>query len=181
MAAAAFDRERLAEEYRMLLFGVRRSVRYHQRRRAFHERLHGRLLFGIVASGVVAMASLSYGAGSGAATVAAAAMMLLPLFASVAGSMRKAILHLELGRRFIALERDLILLSDVSEAELARATRNRLAIESDEPPVLRVLDTLCHNELLRAMGYPASEFVRVTRLQRLLANWADFRFDAPPR
>ena len=180
------DRERLDEDYRMLLFGVRRSVRYHMRRRRFYERFHDVVLLVAAASGSATIAAfgseLTANLPSWVAVAVPAAVTIMALVDLVVGSMRKTSLHTDLGRRFIALERRLVAAgSSPSEAALAEATGERLAIESDEPPVLRVLDTLCHNELLRAMGYPRSKFVRVTALQRLLANWADFRFDAPPR
>ena len=35
---------------------------------------------------------------------------------------------------------------------LAELTDRRLAIEAGEPPILRLLDALCHNELLTAVG-----------------------------
>ena len=35
---------------------------------------------------------------------------------------------------------------------LAELTDRRLAIEAGEPPILRFLDALCHNELLTAVG-----------------------------
>ena len=186
MASTASDRERLEEEFRKLLFGVRRSVRYHARRRRFYERIHDWVLFVAVSSGsatVVAFGSELTARLPDWVKMAVPAVVTVAALADlVVGSMRKASLHSDLGRRFIALERRLVAAgSSPSEPALVEATQERLAIESDEPPALRVLDTLCHNELLRAMGYPASEFVRVTAVQRLLANWADFRFDAPPR
>lgn len=180
------DPERFGEEYRMLLFGVRRSVRYHLRRRRFYERFHDVVLVVAAASGSATIAAfgseLTANLPSSVKVAVPAAVTVMALVDLVVGSMRKASLHTDLGRRFIALERRLVAAgSSPSEPAIVEATRERLAIESDEPPVLRVLDTLCHNELLRAMGYPRSEFVPVTALQRLFANWADFRFDAPPR
>lgn len=173
----------------MLLFGVRRSVRYHLRRRRFYERFRDAALFVAAASGSAAVAAfgseLTARLADSVEAAVPAAVTVMALAYLVAGSLRKARLHTDLGRRFIALERRLVAAgSSPSDAALVEATQERLAIESDEPPVLRVLrvlDTLCHNELLRAMGYPRSEFVPVSAPQRLLANWADFRFDAPPR
>ena len=180
------DRERLDEEYRMLLFGVRRSVRYHLRRRRFYERFRDAALLVAAASGSAAVAAfgseLTARLADSVEVAVPAAVAVMALAYLVVRSLRKARLHTDLGRRFIALERRLVAAgSSPSEAALVEATQERLTIESDEPPVLRVLDTLCHNELLRAMGYPRSEFVPVTAPQRLVANWADFRFDAPPR
>jgi hypothetical protein len=50
-----------------------------------------------------------------------------------------------------------------------------LAIEADEPPILRVLDAICHNELLRAMGYPKEREAQIAWYQRLLASFVDIR------
>ena len=50
----------------------------------------------------------------------------------------------------------------------------RLEIEAGEPPPLRVLDAICHDELALAMGYDENERVNVSRLQRLLADYVDF-------
>jgi hypothetical protein len=47
----------------------------------------------------------------------------------------------------------------------------------EEPPVLRVLDALCHNEELRAMGYATSQMAKIGWLQRLLAPFIDIRSD----
>ena len=59
----------------------------------------------------------------------------------------------------------------------AELKARRLQIEATEPPILRVLDAMCHNELLTALGGDEGQRARVTRLQRWLANWADFRAD----
>ncbi len=63
-----------------------------------------------------------------------------------------------------------------SAALVKTATLERLEIEADEPPIKRVLDTLCHNELARAIGEPSQE-KPVRFLQRLFANFFDFRAD----
>ena len=50
-----------------------------------------------------------------------------------------------------------------SEKLIRNVKDKRLKFESTEPPVLRVLDTLCHNELMRAMGIEHKKMIRVTR------------------
>ena len=97
-----------------------------------------------------------------------------------ADSARKARQHGDPARRLMALERPLVEIGAApTGAALVESIRERLDIEADEPPIRRILDTLCHNELWRAMGYPESEMVPVSFLQRLFANYFDFRFDAP--
>lgn len=64
--------------------------------------------------------------------------------------------HGELRRRFITIEACMV--DSANEDTLRKCQRDRLAIESDEPPKMHALDILCHNELLIADGYdPADE------------------------
>jgi hypothetical protein len=49
----------------------------------------------------------------------------------------------------------------------------RLEIEANEPPVKRVLDSLCHNDLCRAMGCAPDQFVQVKLYQRMFAQFVD--------
>lgn len=65
-----------------------------------------------------------------------------------------------------------------TEEDLRTWTARRLLIEADEPPVLRVLDILCHNELLLAMDYPRSELCRVPWWKRLLAPFMNLSDEA---
>ena len=51
----------------------------------------------------------------------------------------------------------------------------RLAIEQDEPPIYRVVDTLCHNEMLRRMNRE-NEQILVPVWMRITAPIADFGF-----
>ena len=83
-------------------------------------------------------------------------------------------LHVGLSRDFIELERSLLRAEDHLTREAFRELRGRrLEIEAREPPPLRVLDAICHDELALAMGYDESERVNVSRLQRLLADYMD--------
>ena len=49
----------------------------------------------------------------------------------------------------------------------------RLDIESREPPTLDVLNAICHDELVIALGLDESELTNLTWLQRKLANIVD--------
>ncbi len=88
----------------------------------------------------------------------------------------KAWLHADLVRQFTDLERRLERgRSVVDEDLLVSVADQRLEIEAAEPTGLRVLDTICHNELLRAMGYPQERHVKVGFWQRLFAHFFDIR------
>ena len=167
-------------EYDDLLFGVRRSVRYHDRRVAFYDWGHRLVLFIALIAGSASMAAFTAEMASGwphwvkllpgALVSLAAALDLVFQFP------HKARVHALLKQRFIVLEARMH--RGQAEDKLIEWTVTRLQIESDEPPVLRVQDTLCHNELLRAMGYPKTEFKQVTWLQRICSPFFDLCADA---
>lgn len=159
-----------------LLFCVRRSARYHDRRRAFFERLHrltsvltvlmaGSVLFEIGRSGETA------GWLMGLAVIAA----LLAASDVVVGYSSRANQHLGLKARFVDLEMAILKGDETSEVWTEHHLV-RLGIERDEPPIYRALDLLCHNELLRAEGCDASKLVVLTdpqRWTRHFFHWPD--------
>lgn len=155
-----------------LLFGVRRSVRYHIRRRRFFEGFNT-LTMGVaivLSSGAVASVL------GGLPEVAAWTASIVALFTGfdlVMGSVRKARLYDDFARNFIRLEAEMVLVASPSGEDVRVFTVKRLEFEADEPPVLRVLDTLCHNELARSMG--VDDEYKVGAVQSLLAHLVDFR------
>ena len=168
-------------EYAELLFAVRRSVRYHRYRERFFDRVHQ---FGALAT-----------AFAGSATVVTLLAELPPrwtwvrlLAASVTalasatdlvfGPARAARRHDFLAVSFLTLEQDLIraTTSLTPEALVGLQTR-RLDLEATEPTVYRVLDAICHDELVTALGIDASERSNVTRWQRLWRHLIDVRAD----
>lgn len=171
------DSEKIKGIRYSLLFGVRRSIRYHSRRRQFFDRY--RLFTNAVSVifGSAAIAAVLSPLGKEYTVGAAAVVTVFSLVDLVVGSARMARLHEELCRQFIELEKEIISIPEgqFTEENASRLTAVRLSIEADEPPVKRVLDSLCHNELLRAMGYDRGEFVRVKWYQRLFAQLLDIQ------
>lgn len=167
----------LSRRHNKLLFAVRRSIRYHARRRMFFERWH------LVTSAVAVV----FGSGTMMAVltgmdkiVTASAALVVTVFAAidlVVGYARRARLHEDLGSRFIELEKRLI--SEKLNADmLSAAETDRLDIENSEPPIKRVLDSICHNDMLRSMGYDRGTFLRIKPYQRWLAQFFDVGLDA---
>jgi hypothetical protein len=157
-----------------LLFGVCRSIRYHNRRRRFFDNLQRLKTWLTLVFGSTAMATLL------AQTSPAGTQPLLPILFTaltsaiaaldlVVASSTRARLHADLARRFFELERTITLTKDPTEDNIRTWRAERLSIEADEPPILRVLDILCHNELLLAMDYPRSHLCDVPWYKRLLA------------
>ncbi|TPQ28967.1 hypothetical protein [Methylomonas koyamae] len=162
-----------------LLFDVRRSVRYHDRRRAFFEQLHritslltivmaGSFLFDLGKDGDAAD-WLKYLSAFAAACAA---------IDMVIGFSKRSNLHADLREKFAMLEIDMVT-EDNSDQHLQGYLKRRLLIEKDEPPIYRVLDGLCRNELLIAEGYNRKDhrsyFFRCNRFQRFTSQL--FRWD----
>ena len=157
-----------------LLFGVRRSIRYHSKRQAFFERIDRWLTFALLLLGSgSALSILQDYKAVGLAVTCISSLKLVFAFGS------KANRHAQFVKDFTRLEKRLY--GDESAETVAAVTRERLDIESAEPPVMHVLNDLCHNELLQAMGYDAktlrSNWVQVGWHKRLTANF--FNWGAP--
>ncbi|SFT82942.1 hypothetical protein SAMN05192563_1004233 [Paraburkholderia aspalathi] len=69
------------------------------------------------------------------------------------------------------------MLGKPSEDVYQMTSEKRLDIESEEPPILRVLDCLCHNEQMRSEGYPREDLAKIEWWQRLFAQFFDLRED----
>lgn len=121
---------------RDLLWDVRRSVRYHNRRRAWFERWHhGTLILAIVAlSGVYDLVA--------PAGIAFLATNVVCRFSDRASD------HKMFSAKFRMLEHKL--LPERTPEELDGLDLERLEIETDEPPIKRLLDVQCHYELWKA-------------------------------
>ena len=160
----------LADELFALLFGVRRSVRYHMRRQLFFDRV----------STTSAAVAVAFASGTVlvrvaqpdsiwvlvAATVSAVTQaLLLTLQPS-----QKARKHNDLARDFISLETQIATRQAcLTTTILGEFMAKRLMIEAGEPPVARILDVICHNDLLMAYGQD-DEKKPISWLQRLTAN-----------
>ena len=163
-------------EHWSLLFGVRRSIRYHLRRERFLDGAHNLGALVAAVSGSAAVASLLGRLDPALVTAAVTVTAVAGAAELVFRTAKTARLHNELAREFIALEKELVLAGEgLPEPRLHELQARRLDIEVREPPPLRVLDTLCHNELLRAMGYPPEQQVRVGFWQRAFAQLFDLR------
>ena len=134
-------------EYDALLFATRRSVRYHRHRQRFLDRVHD---FGALLTAFAGAHELVF------------------------GTARAARRHDALAREFVVLEKELLRARTTltSETLLELQTR-RLDIEATEPPVYRVLDATCHDELVTALGRDETQRTNVTRVQRWLRHVVD--------
>ena len=173
---------KIGVDFYQQLFGVRRSVRYHQRRRSYFEACHGFTAAVQVISGSTAVAVLlSKGAALNEFGIYLAAVP--PLLAAidlVFGTTRRATLHSVLGRQFSQLEADMVPhendVESVTQEVLARFKTCRLRIESDEPPKLRVIDLLSHNDLVRGT-YTHGDIYPIGLFRSVLGHAFDVNVD----
>ncbi len=163
----------LADRWHEMLFGIRRSIRYHQRRRSFFDRLdQGSNMLSVIfgSAAIYGILERDYQA---VALVASALVTVLASINLVVGSAQRARAHSDFARRYIELEKRM--LGCPGEQALQQVSADRLGIEAEEPPVLHVLNAICHNEMMRAMGYKKDELAKIGWFQRLVAQLFDFR------
>ena len=155
-----------------LLFGVRRSIRYHSKRQAFYERLDRLSDFTLLllGSGTVVLVLQAY---PKLAVAAGFCVAFISGLRHVYSYGAKAGLHARFVRDFTQLERRLC--TDASDETVASVRQERLDLEAAEPPVMRVLDTICHNDLLVAMGLDSQDQrVHLPWYIRLTANFFSY-------
>lgn len=164
-----------------LLFDVRRSIRYHDRRRAFYERLHAVTgVFTVLMAGSVLFDIGKNGETAGWLLVLSVFAALMAALDMVIGYSKRAGLHSSLRERFANLEISMIL-GDTADETWLEHHKSRLLIEKDEPPIYKVLDNLCRNDLLTAEGFSPTknpnQFVVVSRWKALTAQFWQWEND----
>ena len=175
--------EKLKKEWHDQLFGVRRSIRYHIYRRAFFDRLGNLTTFLTIASGGGVLVASGGTPDTFWTMFYGGAAALFGTIDLVLGFALKARDHSDLAKRFTELEQQIVRIgSNPTEKDVADITCARLEIETDEPPIFRVLDATCHNELVRSYGYGKTQRVKIGWLKKrfqqfFLFSDSDFEFE----
>lgn len=176
-------RSDMSHEQYALLFHVRRSIRYHDRRRTYFERLHHiTSALTILLAGSVLFDLAKPGDSPGWMIILALISGFLSIFDMVVNYSSNATKHHDLKKRFGDLE-IAIKTGNNEDATWKAHHKELLSIEKDEPPIYRALDLFCHNELLRADGFKQDEpngaqFAKLSRYQwitRHIFHWADIK------
>ncbi|MFI3219635.1 MAG: hypothetical protein QX189_11015 [Methylococcales bacterium] len=172
------DQLKLSDENYHLLFGVRRSIRYHEYRRNFYQKLHKVTnLFTLLMAGAVLLDAAKEGITPDSYVYLGVIAALFAAFDLVIGFASQANAHGQLRERFAQLEIDMM--TGLDSLELwSDYQRQRLLIEKDEPAVYHVLNILCHNELLVSEGVKQKDnpeaFFKLNvfyRLTRNMCHW----------
>lgn len=154
-----------------LLFTVRLSIRYHDRRKRFFAGLHRVTAAASVVFGSAAVAAFAGELSDKAGMLSAAAVSIVAGLDLVIGFAPASTLHNDLRRRFIDLEKAIIESHD--DSALGEYQRRKLDIEKDEPALRTVLSQLCYNDIVRAEYSPtdvSSHLIRVPWWRRLTAH-----------
>ncbi|MDQ2946123.1 MAG: hypothetical protein M3Y27_09310 [Acidobacteriota bacterium] len=155
-----------------LLFGVRRSVRYHNHRRRFFDGLDKftKILSAVAGSAAVATA---FGGHKAVTVVLAAVIAVFSSVDLIIGAGPAARLHSDLAKRFAELEATITRLGSPTPEDIRNLVADRLMIEADEPPILRVLDSVVYNELCKSLGYDECEMVKIGLFQSVMSQLVD--------
>lgn len=155
-----------------LWFGISRSVRYHRKRQAFCESMEtwSDIALFSMGSAVVALAMQD---SSGSVLFAGLAIVATSALKLKLGLGRRAGTHKQLQLAFIELQEEL---EDADDDDIIRKIRAKRAdLEKREPPVMQVLNVICHNELQVSIGRDdPKERVHVNWFQRFAANLISF-------
>lgn len=163
--------ETLDERTYELLFDVRRSVRYHERRRRFFEIWNSITVGAAAVGGSSAVATiLSEPNWAWLPIALAGAVSALGAIDLVVGTAWRAGQHGDLSRQFIALEQKFAHGRNLKDKEREEMVRERLRIEASEPTILRLLDVMCYYEILVSLG-DKSEHPKIPWFRRKLAHW----------
>jgi len=160
-------------------FAVKRSIRYHNHRRKFFDTWDVVAKFLVIATGttVVGLASATSSGDEGhhVWTISVGAFTaIIGSLDLVIGFSRRARDYRDLVRDFSQLEREISTVGEKREEDnYVKFLNRRLEIEENEPPVKRVLDCYCHNEVARSLGWPDDEMVKISFWQRLFMQWFD--------
>lgn len=160
-------------EIEVLRFNVVRSIRYHDKRRGFFDRVSkfSKIIsfFGSTAAAVTILKSWS----DLAAAIFAASAAGFTIVDTICGTAARYTLHTDLKNRFAKLLNDVEIVQKPTEQEIIRLRNMRREIEESEPPVLHVLNSICFNDSVSALGLSESEMVTIGSMQGFFAQWFD--------
>ena len=144
-------------------FAVEKSMRYHQRRRGFYDWVNRLSMFTVVICG-----SAAFGRLFDSPEYFAAAVTILAAINLVWAPSHRARDHEILFRRFSDLAIK-IRTTPAGEDTHDGWVKERIEIETDEPPIFIALEADCDNEVRRAWGR-TREMVRIGWWSRLTMN-----------
>ena len=151
-----------------LLFGVDKSIRYHQRRRGFYDTLHKIVMFSVIIGGSSVVAFFVSDSDSNLGGYIGSAVAIFATLDLVFNLSHRARDHEMLYRRFGQLSA-CIQTSEHNPESYTVWLKERIDIEADEPPLYYALEADCDNETRRAWGRD-KKLVTIKRWARWTMN-----------
>ena len=171
----------LIRELNNLRFGIEKSMRYHQRRRAHYEFTHRVLMFLVVLAALAGMSEYVLHLNWWVPIFLPAAPMLFAVIDLVYSPGTQARDHLALHQRFATLVSEVLQAEAdaeaVTAAKIAQWNAARVRIETDEPAIYWALEADCFNEMVYARDQK-DLVVKQGLFKRLFMQW--IRFDQLP-
>ncbi|KIC25411.1 hypothetical protein [Leisingera sp. ANG-S3] len=160
---------KIEEDLHQLTCDLQRSVRYHRARERFFESWSNTISFLSLLAGSSVVVSILADMPSWVSLSAGAFVAALQAAEQVARLGSKARDHNGLAAEFLALEKFLIMKSNVGEADLRDLRAEILTIEAREPPIKRYLDLICHNQVARSIG--SDDLEKLSPFQKTFAQY----------
>lgn len=154
---------------------IDQSIRYHNHRKRFFVSIHNWITFLVALTGTATFAAVIGPLGQKTPLIFAFLVTVCSLADLIVRSPEKIRLYDELSRKFIALEKKLLLSKEPDPDLLLQIRADILDIESDEPPPLRILNAVCRNETLQAKGCEKDK--TIGRWQHRFKNFCDLNPD----
>jgi len=173
--------QNVSDRHHEVLYQLRLSERYHHRRVRFFDLCDTWIKALSVIGGASAVAILRGGENPSTTAISIMfAISLLNTLGLVFGITNKARVHTDLARKYFDIEAALVKNVSPSLEYLAETVSKIRVIESQEPPSLGALVTICQNELARQDGCE-EDVVPVPPYKRLLAHFFDFEAPKPKK
>jgi hypothetical protein len=158
-------------------FNIMMSIRYHMKRQHFFSRFHRVVSILTIAFSTAAFASILNQVG--VALYASATVVLLQSIDLFVDSRKSTELHNDLRRSYLILYKELLkhdnhMLTD----KQSRNIRAKISeIEMDEPPIMRALLELSHNDVVKATNSKNENMIEVSWFKRITSQCFSWNSD----
>lgn len=167
------EKERIDSGIYKLDIAIRKSIRYHAKRRRFFENWHNISNAIAAISGSSAFAALWSGDNGHIALTLSAVVAISTSLDLVIGFAKKSSQYDELLKRFSRLLHETIVCPHTAE-NLTKWQAERIVIEEDEPTFLALLVAICENEELLARDHKDYMLKGIPDWRRWLSDFISF-------
>ncbi|MGH7054194.1 MAG: hypothetical protein ACREFA_10305, partial [Stellaceae bacterium] len=151
-------------------FSIKKSIRYHARRRASFERLDNAANVIVAIFGASAFAALMGDPAALASKILTAMVTAMALADVILAFGSRARTYADLYRKFSDLAIEISQIPQPTSLEISRLRAKRLILEADEPHIIDALERVCWNEEAESRGVSREHLQPLNRWQTLVAH-----------